>query len=79
MRDEATVALLALSFAALVTVHASSLLGLAVRAPRWHALTALLVPPLAPYWAARGHMRVRAGLWIGSLAVYILVLVVARR
>jgi hypothetical protein len=79
MRDEAIVALLALSFAALVTVHASSLLGLAARAPRWHAFVALLVPPLAPYWAARSRMRLRAGLWIGSLAVYVVVLFLARR
>lgn len=79
MRDEAIVTLLALSFAALVTVHGSSLLGLTVRAPRWHALAALFVPPLAPYWAARGHMRVRASLWVGSLAAYILALLMARR
>ena len=42
----------------------------AVRDPRWRALLAFFVPPLAPYWALRSGMSARAAIWIGSVVVY---------
>lgn len=53
-----------LSFALWVTAHVATVFGLATRTPRWRALVALLVLPLAPYWAARERMRARAVVWI---------------
>lgn len=65
------------SFALLVTVHLALAAGLLVRAPRWRAAIALLVPPLAPYWGMQERMRIRTALWLGALAVYILARVTA--
>ena len=59
-----------LTFATLVTVHLTIVFGLVQRHPRWHAAVAFLVPPLAPYWALRGGMVVRGGVWIGSVILY---------
>jgi hypothetical protein len=58
------------AFAALVTTHVTLAVGLARRAPRWHALVALVVAPLAPWWGWRAHMRVRGALWVAAAAVY---------
>ena len=60
-----------LAFAFLVTAHVAIAIGLAGRAPRWRALVALLFAPLAPYWAWKERMRVRAGLWAAGLVVYV--------
>jgi hypothetical protein len=70
MRDGIIVGGLVLTFAALVTVHFAIVLGLAFRDPRWRALVAFVVPPLAPYWALRSGMMVRGAVWIGSVVVY---------
>jgi hypothetical protein len=70
MRDGIIVGGLVLTFAALVTVHLAIVLGLAWRDPRWRALVAFVVPPLAPYWALRSGMMVRGAIWIGSVVVY---------
>jgi hypothetical protein len=70
MKDALLIGGLVLAFALLVTVHVAIVLGLAWRDPRWRALVALFVPPLAPYWALRGGMRVRGGIWIGCVVVY---------
>ena len=51
MKDAMLAGGLVLAFATLVTVHVAIVLGLAWRYPRWRALAALVVPPLAPYWA----------------------------
>jgi hypothetical protein len=64
MRDGILVFGLVLAFATLVTVHVAIVLGLLWRDPRWRALVAFLVPPLAPYWALRGAV------WIGSVVLY---------
>ena len=77
MRDAILVALLVFGFASVVTVHAAIVVGLTFRAPRWRAVAALVVPPLAPYWAIREHMFVRAGLWSGSVATYVVARIVA--
>jgi hypothetical protein len=38
--------------------------------PRWRAPVALLVPPLAPYWAWREGMLRLVWAWVAGLAVY---------
>jgi hypothetical protein len=70
MRDALLVGGLLLAFATLVTVHVAIVFGLWQRYPRWHAAVALVVPPLAPYWALRGGMVLRGGIWIGSVILY---------
>jgi hypothetical protein len=70
MRDVLLVGGLLVAFATLVTVHVTIVFGLSQRDPRWHAAIALFVPPLAPYWALRGGMVVRGGIWIGSVILY---------
>jgi len=59
------------AFAALVTAHLTLAVGLLRRAPRWHALVALVVAPLAPWWGWQAHMRIRGVLWVASAAVYV--------
>jgi hypothetical protein len=70
MRDAVVLSGVLLAFATLVTVHLAIVLGLVSREPRWRAIVAFFVPPLAPYWAFRGGMVVRACIWIGSVALY---------
>jgi hypothetical protein len=66
------------AFASLVTAHVAIAWGLATEAPRWRALAALVVPPLAPYYAARARMRVRAAAWVCALVAYALARFVQR-
>jgi hypothetical protein len=54
-----------------VTAHLAIAAGLLRRAPRWRALAALVVAPLAPFYAIREHMLVRAGIWIVGVAGYV--------
>ena len=70
MRDGILVGGLVIAFATLVTVHVAIVLGLAWRDPRWRALAAFFVPPLAPYWALRSGMVLRGAIWIGSVVLY---------
>lgn len=79
MRDTVVVALLVLAFALAITMHVAIALGLAKRRPRWRAFVALALPPFAPYWAWREHMRRRMGLWIGAVIVYLAMLLLASR
>jgi hypothetical protein len=72
MRDVVVLVGLLVAFATLVTVHVAIVFGLAFQEPRWRALVALVVPPLAPYWALRGGMRVRGGIWVASILLYVL-------
>jgi hypothetical protein len=65
------------AFALLATAHVTILVGLARRAPRWRALVALVVVPLAPYWALRDRMRVRAVTWLVGAIGYVVARVVA--
>ncbi len=69
--DLALVVVLVVAFATLVTVHVALALGLARRDPRWRALVAFFVVPLAPIWGWRERMRVRGVLWLLSAAVYV--------
>ncbi|MDB4935877.1 MAG: hypothetical protein JWP87_2849 [Labilithrix sp.] len=69
---------LVVAFALFITAHVAITFGLAFRPPRWRALAAFLVAPLAPYWAWREHMRVRAGIWAAALILYVVATIVSR-
>jgi hypothetical protein len=79
VRDIVVVALVIVGFAWLVTMHVVLTFGLARRTPRWRALVAFAVPPLAPYFAWREHMRTRVWLWIVGIVVYLVALTLALR
>jgi hypothetical protein len=79
MKDLVVVALLITAFAFLVTMHVVITVALGQRAPRWRALAGFVVPPLAPYWAWREHMRKRAVFWIAAALVYGVMLLLATR
>lgn len=64
MKDLVVLVAIVVFFALWVTAHVATIFGLAKRTPRWRALVAFLVVPLAPYWALRDGMRVRAALWV---------------
>jgi hypothetical protein len=70
MRDTLLFVGLVVAFASLLTVHVAIVWSLARQHPRWRALVAFFVPPLAPYWALRTGMIVRGGIWIGSVILY---------
>jgi hypothetical protein len=70
-RDELLFLSLLLAFAVLVTAHVAIAFGLARRKPRWKAILALAVVPLAPYWGARSGMHVRTVAWVVSALVYV--------
>jgi hypothetical protein len=78
-RDEWTMAAVVLSFAALITAHVAIVAGLLYRRPRWRALAAAIVAPLAPFWSFRSGMPVRAAIWIGSALVYVIARFLARK
>lgn len=69
-RDEVVAVALVLSFAALVTAHFAIVVGLAARKPRWRAPAALVVVPLAPWWAHQARMHVRFVAWIVAAVAY---------
>jgi hypothetical protein len=73
-RDEALSVGLVLAFAALVTAHLTLVAGLAGRKPRWRALVALLVLPLAPAWGRREGFHVRTVIWAVSAVAYAVLL-----
>jgi len=64
---------LALAFAVHVGAHAGLLVGLARRKPRWRALAAAVVPPLAPIWGWN-EMPKRARAWAIAFAAYAVVI-----
>ena len=78
MKDLIVVATLVISLALFITAHVTITYGLAFRHPRWRALVAFLVPPLAPFWAWRERMRIRASLWTAALVLYVIATIVAR-
>ena len=77
MKDIVLVGALVLAFAILFTLHVTIAFGLLRRRPRWHAPVAFIVAPLAPYWAWRERMRVRAAMWTLALVAYVVVRVAA--
>jgi hypothetical protein len=78
-RDEWLTGAVVIAFATLVTAHVTLLAGLALRPPRWRALMAAVVPPLAPLWGARSGMAGRAGVWVASAFGYSVLRWLARR
>lgn len=70
LRDLIVVVVAIVSCALLLIAHASIVAALATRSPKWRALAALVVPPLAPYWALHEKLRGRAVTWIASALVY---------
>jgi hypothetical protein len=77
-RDAIVLGAVILAFVALVTAHVWIVVGLALRPPRWRALVALIVAPLAPWWALREKMRVRGVVWIAGAALYVIARALAR-
>lgn len=71
MKDIVLVALVVVSFAWVMTAHAAIFFGLVRKQPRWRAIVAFLVAPLAPVFAWREKMRVRAGLWTFGVVLYV--------
>jgi hypothetical protein len=45
--------------------------------PRWRALVALLVPPLAPYWGFSTKRKALSVLWLAFFVAYALTLAAA--
>jgi len=70
MQDEIVVAMFVLSFALWVTSHLAIMVGLLARPPRLRAPVALVVAPLAPYWAVRERMLARAIAWVVGGVAY---------
>lgn len=71
--------LLAAAFGVLVTAHVALILGLASRPPRWRALVALVLPPLAAYWGWQEQRRLASATWFVSLVAYAVALFMAAR
>jgi hypothetical protein len=61
---------LALALTVFAGAHVAIVGGLARRRAWRKALAALLVPPLAPWWAFRLGMRARAYVWLGAVGAY---------
>jgi hypothetical protein len=59
--------------------HVSLLGSLVVRRPRYRAAVALVLPPLAPYWAWRAGLRRRVYTWATALLLYAVGVGVLRR
>lgn len=70
MRDVMLVVAVALAFAWVTTAHLAIVAGLLRRASYGRAAAALLIPPLAPYWAWSEHMRIRLIAWIAGAIAY---------
>ncbi|MSP26106.1 MAG: hypothetical protein EXR75_13300 [Myxococcales bacterium] len=77
MLDVAVLGVLLSSFAAFVTVHIAILVRLGTREPRYRALVALLLPPLAPYWARVNGWHRTQWLWLGAVVVYLIARIAA--
>jgi hypothetical protein len=78
-RDVAASVGVILAFAALVTAHLAIAAALFMRPRRWRGVAALLLPPLAPYYALQEKMRARGIAWLAALAAYSVLLAVASR
>ncbi len=61
------------------TAHVVVTWGLVRHHPRWRAPIGFFVPPLAPFWAWREGMRVRAIVWVVALVGYVVARVLAAR
>jgi hypothetical protein len=75
--DIAVLGTVILAFATLATAHLGIVVGLMRRAPRWRSPVALILAPLAPYWAMKNRMFVRGGIWIATMLAYVVARVLA--
>lgn len=71
MRDTLVFVTMILAFATAVTAHVAIAVGLLFRHPRWHAPLAFFLAPLAPAYAYRAGMHLRATLWIAAALTYL--------
>jgi hypothetical protein len=79
VRDRVVLALLLLGFAGFWTAHVLSIGRLAfAHRPRWRALVALVMPPLAPVWLWREGRRALPIAWALLLSAYLVGLAVSR-
>ena len=62
-RDELAAAVLIGSLATWEVLHVRLSMRLMRRQPRWRGIVALVIPPLAPYWAIRAGDRAHAIAW----------------
>ena len=69
-RDEWVMAAVVIAFATLITSHVTLVAGLARRRPRWRAVVAAVVAPLAPLWGSRSGMPGRSAIWVASALAY---------
>jgi hypothetical protein len=76
-RDAAITIGLVIAFALLVSVHAANVFGVFKRRGALLGLGAFLVPPLAPFLAARAGMTTRAGVWVVAAAAYLALVLAA--
>ena len=75
----ALAALVAISLVVFLGAHVVSLGSLVVRTPRYRAVVALVVPPLAPYWAWQAGHKTPVYVWGAALAAYALGVAVLAR
>jgi hypothetical protein len=68
--DLARLLFTAFAFGLLITAQVALVVSLALRPPRWRALLACLVPPLAVYFGWQARLRAWASVWLGSLVAY---------
>ena len=66
------------SFAALLTAHVASVFGIAKQKAYAQAAGAFAIPPLAPFFAFKRGMPVRAVMWCVFAVVYLAALLLAR-
>ena len=78
MRDAWLFGLLVTAFASLVTTHVAIVGRLLARSPRHRALLALVLPPLAPYFAWTNGWRRTAWMWGGTAGAYAILLALAQ-
>jgi hypothetical protein len=64
--------LLLVAFTTHVGAHVAIVVALARRREWRRAVAALLIPPLAPFWAWHAKMRALAYAWVAALAFFAL-------
>ena len=61
---------LLLSFATVVVAHVAIAFKLLWRKQRYRGIVALVIPPLAPWWAYSENWRRWCWLWVGAVLAY---------
>lgn len=77
MRDAVLVVAVALAFAWVLTAQVFIVAGLVRRRLYWKAVSSLVVPILAPYWAWGEGLRARSIAWVLGAVCYAAALAVA--